>query len=248
LGHLAIPQITHSQNSSLSSKPRGVPEEDDDGEGSAKYQAKFMVPEAASEGEVARLEGQRLVELERQLSETLAAQTERDQRLAQLTDELALKSALLEHSEAEAAKATKHAGLEHVDRLDAQVEQKDAELVNMQAKLDELLLSRDKHMRALRQRVGQYETELADVRAELEVRKSELEAVRVRLTDAEMGWVRSKIEADTLRALTTASPATTDEDRITHGLAERMRAMEIGMASLRCSEEISEVMPSRNEG
>jgi hypothetical protein len=51
---------------------------------------KFAAPHSPSEGEVTRLE------LERQLSVSLAAQTERDRRIAQLTDELALKSALLE--------------------------------------------------------------------------------------------------------------------------------------------------------
>jgi hypothetical protein len=69
-----------------------VPDEDD--EGSAEYGAKFEVPDASSEGGFARLERDRLVDLERQLSATLAAQSERDQRLAQLpvTDELALKT------------------------------------------------------------------------------------------------------------------------------------------------------------
>jgi hypothetical protein len=254
LGRLAIPQITQEQNSSsnglpsqptgANGKPRGVPEEDDDGEDSAEYHAKFVAPYPSSEGEVARLDRERLVELERRLSATLAAQTERDQRLAQLTDELAVKSALLEQAEANAAnaaKATRRVGLEHVDRLLAQAEQKDADLVNMQAKLDDVLLSRDQHMRAHKQRIGQYET------AELEVRKSELEAVRSRLTDAEMGWVKSRIEADTLRALTVAGRVSPDEDRITRGLVERMRAVEVEVASLRCSEKSSEAMESRNE-
>jgi hypothetical protein len=53
----------------------------------------------------------------------LLRKTERDQRLAQLTDELALKSALLEQAEANAAETTKCAGLklrEHADRLHVQ--------------------------------------------------------------------------------------------------------------------------------
>jgi DNA repair exonuclease SbcCD ATPase subunit len=270
------------------------------------------MPGASSEGEVARLVLDRLVGLERQLSATLAAQTERDQRLAQLTDELTLKSALLEHTETNAAEATKRAGLElreHADRLSeleqqlsatltaqtvrdqrlAQltdglalksalleqaeanaaetplVEPKDAELVNMQAKLDELLVSRDKAQSAMQkaisraadadershracEQIGQYETELAEVRAELGERKSELEVVRSRLTEAENGWAKSKIEADTLRTLTTASLVSTDEDRITRGLVERMRAMEAEMASMRWGEKSSEAMQSRNEG
>ena len=200
--------------------------------------------------------------LERQLSATLATQTERDHCLAQLpvTEELTLKSALLE-ADASPAEGTKRAGLdprELVDRLLVQtslVEQKDTELVKMQAKLDELLLSRDQQVRALEQaqkaRVAdadEYKTELAKVRAELEVKKFELEAIRLRLTDAEIGWARSKTEADTLRALNTTGLASTDEDRIARGLLERMRAMEAKMASVRWSEKDFEAMETRNEG
>ena len=200
--------------------------------------------------------------LERQLSAMLATQTERDQRLAQLTEELALKSALLE-----AAEATKGAGLEPrelADRLLAQtslVERKDAELVKMQTMLDESVLSRDQHVRALEQAqralqkatsraadADEYEIGLAKVGAELEARKSELEANRLRLTDAEIGWAKSKTEADTLRALNTTSLASTDEDRIARRLLDRMRTMEAEMASLRWSEKNFEAMETRNEG
>jgi hypothetical protein len=107
-GRHASLQITHEQNpgpdgrplelTGVNSKPRRVPE-DDVSEGSTEYHGKFAAPYSSSEGEVTRLE------LERQLSVSLAAQTERDQRIAQLTDELALKSALLEQAEANAAEA-----------------------------------------------------------------------------------------------------------------------------------------------
>jgi chromosome segregation ATPase len=213
-----------------------------------------------------------VVELEQQLSATLAAQTRRDQRLAQLTEELALKSARLEQAEANAAEAAKRMGPEHTDRLLAQVAQKNAELADMQAKLDaldELVLSRDRRVRVLEQALEkpapraadadelsrrvreqneQYESELAGVRAELEARTSELEAVRLRLTDAEDGWGKSKAEAETLRAMSTAGPVSPDEDRIARLLMERMRAMESEMASLRFSEKSSELMQTRNEG
>jgi hypothetical protein len=63
--------------------------------------------------------------------------------------------------------------------------ERDGELVDVrgrlrdiQAQLDDLLLSR-------RQQVVQYERELASMRAKLEVNESELEAVRLRLADAE---------------------------------------------------------------
>ena len=196
---------------------------------------------------------------ERQLSAMLATETVRDQHLAQLpvTEKLAPKSALFEAG-ANAAEATKHAGLDPrdlVDRLLVQtslVEQKDAELVKMQGKLDELVLSRDQHALALEQaqraHADEYETELAKVRAELEAKKSELEAIRLRLTDAEIGWAKSKTEADTLRALNTTSLASTDEDRIARVVLERIQAMEAEMASLRWSEKNFEEMETRNEG
>ena len=96
---------------------------------------------SSSEGEVSRLE------LERQLSVSLAAQTERDQRIARLTDKLAQKSTLLEKAEANAAEAAERSRLklrEHADRLLMQtslVEQRDAELANLQARFNGLVLS-----------------------------------------------------------------------------------------------------------
>ena len=105
----------------------------------------------------------------------LSAQTERDQRFARLTDELALKNALLEQAEANAMDAASHAGSELREYVDDQrlkwtslVKERDVELVDMQvrlrdtqARLDELLLSHD-------QQIGQHERELASVRAKLE--------------------------------------------------------------------------------
>ena len=77
----------------------------------------YPEPDAPSGKEVAQLEDGRVIELERQLSDTLVAKS-------QLTDELELKSALLE----QAVEEKKRAGLE---------------LRELQAKLDESLLSRD---------------------------------------------------------------------------------------------------------
>ena len=75
---------------------------------------KFPEPEgnAVNSNETTRLE------LERQLSVSLAAQTERDHRIAQLSDELAKKSALLEQSEANAVEAARRAGSEVREHAD----------------------------------------------------------------------------------------------------------------------------------
>ncbi|KAI0283574.1 hypothetical protein BGY98DRAFT_680073 [Russula aff. rugulosa BPL654] len=138
-------------------------------------------------------------------------------RIAQLTDELALKSALLEH----AAEAAKRAGLElreYADRLLVQTSL-----------------------------VGQHEKELANVRAKLEAKESELEAVRLRLTDAEKSLTKSKAEADTLRAQAATRSANRDEDQISR-LTERMRAVEAEIVSKRWNEKSIEEMECRNEG
>ena len=163
----------------MNSKPRRVPE-DDVSECSTESHAKLAALHPSSEGEITRLE------LERQLSVSLSAQTERDHRIAQLSDELAEKSALLEQAETNAAEEKRLARLElreHEDRLLAQtslVMQKDAQLVDVQTKLrdtedklDELLLT-----------FGQ---QFARYGAKLEAKESELKAVRLRLADPENG-------------------------------------------------------------
>jgi hypothetical protein len=214
----------------VNSKPRRVPE-DDVSEGSTEYHGKFAAPYSFSVGEVAR------VGLEPQLSASLAVQTERDQRIAQLTDELALKSALLEQAEANAAEAA--------DRILTQtslVEQRDVELVDMQAKLDQLAVSRD-------QQVGQYEKELTNVRAKLEAKESaESTAFRLRLADMKNDCGESKAEADIYRNQTATDLINTDEDRVVHRLMERVQAMEAEMASLRWNEKGFDMMECRNEG
>jgi vacuolar-type H+-ATPase subunit I/STV1 len=197
------------------------------------------------------------LELERQLSVLLAAQTERDQLIARQTDELALKSALLEQAEANAVETARRAGSDLREYVDDQrlmwtslVKQRDAELVDMQAKLrnteaklDELVVSRD-------QQVGQYEKELGNVRAKLEANESELEAIRLRLADAEKGWTKGKAGAasGTLRARTDAGSVNRDEDQVTRRLMERMRAIEAEMVSKRWNEKSIEDMECRNEG
>ena len=282
------PQMACEQNvgpnglsSGVNDRPRRVPE-DDEGNGSTEYRAVFMAPDPYS-GEVARLE------LERQMSVSLAAQTERDQRIAQLTDELALKSALLERAQANAAEAKKREGLELRElqenferqlsvRLVAQTErdQRIAQLTDeltlksalleqaevnateakkheglkfreLQAQLDELLLFRDQHVRAFEQAQNALQIELAEVRSELDAKKSELEAVRFQLTDRdpENSWTKgnSRAEADSLRT----GSENTDEVQVTRGLMERMRVIE-EMASRRWNEKSIEEMECRNEG
>ncbi len=191
-------------------------------------------PEELDHSASPQITHERLVELERKLSAMLAAQTERDRRVAQLTEELVQKVALLEQAEANAAEAKKRAGLEQCET---------------QAKLDELLLSRDyvlqkaSHVTEANERSQQA---LAEMGAELEARKSELAAVHLRLTDVENGWAKSKVEADTLRAQIAAGLVNTDE--VTSRLTGRVRAIEAKMVSPRARDEKSfDMMECSNE-
>ena len=234
----------------VNSEPRLVPE-DDVSESPTEYDGKFATPHPPSEGETTRLE------LGRQLSVSLATQTERDQRTAQLTDELALKSSLLEQAEASDVEAATGAGpagpelREHADdrrltrtplakRRDAEPEDMQARLRDIQAKLDELLLSRDHH-------TGQYEKELANMRAKVEANESELKAIRLRLMDAENGLINNK-EEDTLYVQTATGSVNRDGDQVTRRLVERVRSIEVKMASNRWNEKSIEEMECRNEG
>ena len=244
--------------------------EGDVSEMSTKKHARFAAPHSSSEGEATRLE------LERQLSVSLAAQTELDQRIAQLTEDLALKSSLLEQAEASEANAVEEKRRGRLELVDMK-----SKLKSREAKLDELLLSFD-------QQTERHEEELANVRAklgakeskleakkskleakesELEAKKSELkanesrlkakesklkakeselEALRLRLADAESGLTKSK--AETLRwAKDATGSVNRDEDQGTRRLMERMRAIEAQIASKRWNEKGIEDMECSNE-
>ena len=110
----------------------------------------------------------------------------------------------------------------------------------MQAKLNELLLSRN-------QQIGQYEEELAIVRAKLEANESELDAVRSRLTDAEKGLTKSKAEVGKIRAQS-ATGSVNGGGEVSRRLMERVRAIEAEMVSKRWNEKSIEEMECRNEG
>ena len=229
-------------------------------------------PDASSGKEIAPLEHERLIELERQLSETIVAKTERDRRIARLTDELALKSALLE----QAAEEKNRAGLElrelqaKLDELLLSRDQAEAnaaeakkraglEQRDLQAKLDELLLSRDQALEQAQiafqkatfraaEASERSQRELAEVHAKLQARESELAAVHLRLADTENGCAKSKAEAETYRNQNVTGLVNTNEDRVVHRLIERVQAMEAEMASLRSNEKSFEMMECRNEG
>ena len=62
--------------------------------------------ESSSDGDVARIERDRTVDLERQLAAALAGQTERDRKIQELNDAVSLQTTLLEQAEARADDGT----------------------------------------------------------------------------------------------------------------------------------------------
>ncbi|KAF8499069.1 hypothetical protein F5888DRAFT_1687468, partial [Russula emetica] len=121
------------------------------------------------------------------------------------------------------------------------------ELRELQAKLDESLLSRDHALEQAQSALQkascaaeaneQSQRELTEMRAELEASKSDSAALRLRLADTENGCANSKADADTHRTQTATGLVNTDEDRVVHRLLERMQVMETEIASLRWNEK-----------
>ena len=225
----------------------------------AYYRAKLTAYEAGIHSDVARAERERVAELERHLATLMSEQTTMRRKVDELTDSLSLQTTLLEQAETRAADANKRADAleesrdrnlralselqasyiatetavrDHADRVLTQsslLEQNEAEHKQAKNQIQELILLRDQHIRALDQartalqaqtsrseevdaahqrargQVSQLEVELAELRGELEARTSEVESLRTRLAEVENSWAKSREEADAFRALTTGS-------------------------------------------
>ncbi|KAJ6574924.1 hypothetical protein B0H19DRAFT_933668 [Mycena capillaripes] len=223
----------------------------------AYYRAKLSAFESANEAEVTRMEQERVADLEKRMYALMNERWEQDRKMNELSDSLALQTTLCEQAEARAADASKLAELveeshqrtlqrhnslqerhntleaqvrEHADRLLSQntaLEQKEADEMGLRAQVDELIQSRDQHLRALeqartalqasssraeevdlqyeraREQISTLEVEVIELRGELESRAAEAESIRTRLTDVENSWAKSREEADAFRALTT---------------------------------------------
>ncbi|KAJ7900152.1 hypothetical protein B0H14DRAFT_3080524 [Mycena olivaceomarginata] len=232
----------------------------------AYYRAKLSAFENANEAEVVRIEKERVTDLEKRMYALMNERWEQDRKLSELSDSLALQTTLYEQAEARAADASKraemveeshertlqwHSGIkERQNKLEVQppsLEQKEVDEMSLRAQVDELIQSRDQHLRALEQartalQASSSRAEEVDLRGELESRTAEVEAIRARLTDVENSWAKSREEADAFRALTTGSlgelldshrDLKTDEERATRGHAEKTQAMEAEASSLR---------------
>ncbi|KAK0246372.1 hypothetical protein EDD85DRAFT_54859 [Armillaria nabsnona] len=223
----------------------------------AYYRAKLAAFESANESELLQLERRRVAELESDLSTLINERRVQDQKINELSDSLAVQTTLYEQAEARAADATKtaeqeldahnrikqrHLDLENRhttletqsrDRADtllsqtSALEQSRAEENALREQVEQLVHSREQHVRALeqardaigaasiraseldiqykraREKIDNLEADVAELRGELEARNTEAEATRSRLTDVENSWAQSRQEADSYRALTT---------------------------------------------
>lgn len=225
----------------------------------AYYRAKLAALEINNEPEIQRLERVRVQELENHMSALMNERWAQDRKLNELNDSVAMHTMLYEQAEARCQEALKrgekldeahtraaqmyndlldkHESLEvkyrdHQDKLVSQsslLEQREADEVGLRGQVDELLQSKEQHIRALDQakialqaasaratevdmhheraqeKIKTLEADLADLRGELETRTAEAENARENLTDAENSWAKSREEADAFRALTTTS-------------------------------------------
>ncbi|KAJ3550609.1 hypothetical protein NM688_g5034 [Phlebia brevispora] len=147
----------------------------------AFYRAKVNAIETSSDRDLSRVERERVTELEQQLLKFSTESNDRDQKIKELEESLALQTTLLEQAEARAEDASKRAEMltdshekdvqdqsamrerhtlmeatlrQQADDLvshKSQLEQREADLASVQSELEDLKHVRDQHLRALEQ-------------------------------------------------------------------------------------------------
>jgi chromosome segregation ATPase len=221
-GRPASSWITREQNPGPNDRPleHAVVSDPEDGVigGSTEYHANLSAPHSSTEG-VTRLE------LERQLSVSVSVQTERDEELVDMQARLRDMQAKLDE-----LLLSRDQQIGQYERKLEAVCLRLADAEKGLTSLDELVVSHD-------QQVGQHEKELTDMRAKLEEKESELEAVRLRPTDAGDGWTRSKTRVGKSRTVTAASLIDLNEDRHECDPKEDKQVMEAGLASPQWNEK-----------
>ncbi|TFY62846.1 hypothetical protein EVJ58_g3607 [Rhodofomes roseus] len=194
----------------------------------AFYRAKVAAMESGSGADIARAERDRTAELERQLSSAMAEATERERKIRELRDSLALQTTIAEQAEARADDALrradllsqshdrsseaymalqeKHTGVEsalreHATRLLEQssiIEQREADHLRAETQLKELMFSHEQHIRTLEQARGAMEA--ASARA-TEVDRQHLRARdQAAQLEADLADLRGELEARTTEA------------------------------------------------
>ncbi|KAG9127384.1 Negative regulator of mitotic exit [Ceratobasidium sp. 392] len=215
------------------------------------------------------LERTEALALQTQLREQAEEQTAETIRRAEIAEE-EKERAVAEHSDLLDRNVFLESGMrDHAEKIVAiksDAEQNEAEHSTTLRKLDEAVALRDEHLRVLqqtqealaatsaraddlerqwersRQVIQSLETELAEMRADLEAKSQESQSALRRLEDVENAWAKSREEADAHRRATTSGLGTlldshrelrADEDRATRGHAEKVHAMEMELSSLR---------------
>ncbi|CCM04210.1 uncharacterized protein FIBRA_06376 [Fibroporia radiculosa] len=191
----------------------------------AFYRAKLAALEASSDAEVAKLDRERVAELERQLSTAASERGEKDRKVKELAESLALQTMLVDQAEARAEDTSKrldalsqshdrdskafqalqerHTSMEilardQADKLLAHrslAEQREADHMNARAQVEQLTTSHEQHIRALEQARAALQT--ASTRAE-EVDTQYIRArEQVAQLEADLADLRGELEART---------------------------------------------------
>lgn len=188
----------------------------------AFYRAKLAALEANDEGQVQKLEKERISELERSMSSLMNERWAQDRKMTELSDSLALHTMLYEQSEARAQDAIKRCDKaddaysrtvqlyndlldryeeseaklrDTTDRLLQQsslLEQREAEEGALRTQVDELLEFKEQHVRALEQ--AKASLEVATSRADELERQYQKSQERLHLLETDLAEMRSEAE------------------------------------------------------
>ncbi len=177
--------------------------------------ATLVAPETPSEISFTQSEQGRIVDLERQLSETISKQSKREKQVALLTSQL---NTLLERAEAAAVAAES----KQPDQRDLQLQSRDQALEEARSALHKASCAAEANEKSQR--------ELTELRTELKTMKSESAAFRSRLAN---------MENDKNRNQAATGP---DMDKAINRISERIRALEVGQTSqLRHEKRLADV-------
>ncbi|WVW84560.1 hypothetical protein I302_106594 [Kwoniella bestiolae CBS 10118] len=262
----------------------------------AFYRAKIATLESNSPIDLARIEKERIVELEKQIGIISSAHASSQKELDSVSQTVnavkSLHSAATERESetlkrAEEAEDAHREAVEEIEQLheklleneqtlrehteklitlSSTVQQREAEKDHLQTQLDEAIAGRDENIGLIEQaqsalkaagvrttemeglyekansRVSTLEEELAEVKAELEIKTRDAEISEEKYREVENAWTQSREEADSLRAVTTSrlgeildshKEMRADESRYSRGYTEQIKALEQEVESLR---------------
>ncbi|KAJ3503251.1 hypothetical protein NMY22_g18314 [Coprinellus aureogranulatus] len=196
----------------------------------AFYRAKLAAMEANDEGQVQKIERERISELERTMSNLMSERWAQDRKMTELSDSLALHTMLYEQSEARAADAIKRCDkaddaynrtvqlyndlLDRYEESEAKLrdtadklvqqssllEQREAEEGALRSQVDELLELKEQHVRALEQ--AKASLEAANNRADELDKQYQKSQERLHILEADLAEMRSEVENRSVEAQT----------------------------------------------